>query len=87
MALRLWEELGNKNMDVSTLSRVITGHRLFTFDQVQAFCQVLNLSDSDRHRLKYALTKDLAIRYGLDLEMFYPESPDFDYLRTLLELG
>lgn len=65
VAFQIWEKLGYKNFDVSTLSRIINGKRLFTSEQLDIFANVLNISESKRKDLQEALNIDLLSRYGI----------------------
>jgi len=66
LAIELWEKLGYKGIDSSSLSRVIKGERLFTAEQLEIFCQVLNINNSNSEELKSALEIDMLTRYGMN---------------------
>jgi len=61
-------------MDPSTLSRVIHGERLFTAEQLNAFCQVLKLEASESHILWEALSEEIFHRFGFEND--YLVNPD-----------
>lgn len=66
LAFEMYERLGFKDIDASTLSRVINGKRLFTKRQLECFCDVLQLKQSDREELFVALQKDLLLKKGVE---------------------
>ncbi|HZZ98969.1 MAG TPA: hypothetical protein VFG51_03485 [Candidatus Saccharimonadia bacterium] len=65
LALSMWEYLGFAGMDASTLSRVISGERLFTPKQIEAFGRVLYLSESEIQLIHRAVYKDQLLRAGI----------------------
>lgn len=69
LALVMWESLGFRKVDSSVLSRVIHGERLFTPEQLEAFCTVLSLSKNEQYYLSACLRADHAIRLGVDSEL------------------
>lgn len=62
LAVAMWEKLGYKKMDESILSKVINGKRLFTKQQLNAFCKVLNLKQWEIRSLQRALMQDILVR-------------------------
>lgn len=64
LALQMGDEL-NFCFDGAGLSRILSGKRLFTAVQLDAFCKVLNFSDDERVLLYKALAKDLLQRAGI----------------------
>lgn len=78
LAMQMWERLGFRGMDASTLSRIINGRRLFTYRQLEVFCQILRLSPKDRLGLKNKLIEATLSRHSLkssfnDFNDFYKE--------------
>jgi hypothetical protein len=67
LALAMWEESGFCSMDGSVLSKVLSGKRLFTPQQLNSFCNVLNITGSDREYLFYCLHRDYCRRNGIVL--------------------
>jgi hypothetical protein len=65
----MWEQLGYSNAHPSVLSRVVGGKRLFTFEQLETFCDVLDLEDGQREDLRNALIEDLYAKEGVDLNL------------------
>ncbi len=63
LALEIWTELGYKGMDASLLSRILHGERLFTKDQLDAFCKILGLQETEKYVLESALGKDLLCKH------------------------
>lgn len=61
MAFQLEMETGFEQVDPSVLSKVINGKRLFNHDQLNVFCDVLEVSDEDRWRLKTALHEEMIL--------------------------
>lgn len=53
-------------IEPSSLSRVISGERLFTADQARAFCDLLHLDDRACWKLRDVLATDLCERAGLE---------------------
>lgn len=53
----------------SILSKAINGHRLLTDWQVEAFCQVLGLTEAQRWRLSYAIAQDKCTAAGVDIHL------------------
>jgi tetratricopeptide (TPR) repeat protein len=87
LALEIWEQLGERDMDTSTLSRVLSGERLFTGEQLKAYCNILNLKSQEEIKLKKALDRDLNDRYGLDIPINIPENPEIDFFRSSVKLA
>jgi len=63
MALEMWTELGNADMDPSILSKVINGERLFSGRQLKAFCKILSLNTNFEYLLEESIGKDLSFRH------------------------
>ncbi len=63
LALEMWTVLGYKGMDPSLLSRIIHGERLFTKEQLFAFCTTLGLNEIEKYSLENALGKDLLYKH------------------------
>lgn len=55
LAWEMWERLGYQGIDPSVLSRVVNGSRLFTSDQLFAFCHLLKLSKTEVAKLEQIL--------------------------------
>ncbi|MBI2051494.1 hypothetical protein HYT33_01900 [Candidatus Roizmanbacteria bacterium] len=71
LALEMWGVMGYRGIDASILSRVVSGYRLFTPQQFDAFCTVLQLEKKEREHLEYALYLDNIERYGISLPPFH----------------
>lgn len=67
LSLEIWEQLGYKSLDSSVLSKVLSGKRLFSPEQLQAFCKVLDLSEQQYRELFNALHEDLMKKHGFPL--------------------
>lgn len=80
LSLKIWEKLNYHNMDSSLLSRVINGKRLFTNEQLHAFCDVLQIPLSETEDLIFALQQDQYQRYGFDTYYRYNTSDIIDLL-------
>ena len=65
LAWEMWEKLGFHGVDASVLSKVLHSKRLFTPQQLEAFCYILNLGKAERNRLESALQQDILTRCGL----------------------
>lgn len=63
LALEMWTELEYKGMDPSLLSRIIHRERLFTKEQLFAFCTILGLNEIEKYSLENALGKDLLYKH------------------------
>ncbi len=66
LALEMWTKMGHSGVDPSTISRVIKGQRLFTKEQLIAFCAILNLKNHQKFDLLSALEQDYLARFGLN---------------------
>lgn len=66
LALEMWERLGYQGVDPSVLSRVLKGERLFTFRQLEVFCETLSLSGRVHLSLRECLYVDMCSRMGLE---------------------
>lgn len=64
LALEIWEELGESDIDSSVVSRVIKGERLFSFRQLAVFCNVLDVPQSERNLLFSLLEREILKREG-----------------------
>lgn len=80
LALELWQRLGYKGIDASSLSRVINGKRLFTIQQLEAFCRIIALKKQERDQFFLALEEDYLRRYGLKL---YPSFSSDDIINLI----
>jgi tetratricopeptide (TPR) repeat protein len=80
LAFDLW-------IDVSTLSRVLSGERLFTPKQLDAFCKKLKLNSKTINKLENALQEDISIRYGLKSNINYSKFPNIDFLNNAVDLA
>lgn len=69
LALEMWERLGYRGADSSTISRVIGGDRLFTKTQLYCFCSVLNIRSLQKAKLEDLLIESLVKRMGLNPNM------------------
>lgn len=81
LALEMWDRLGYQGIDASTLSRVINGHRIFTKEQVDVFCETLNLKIYEKRGLFEAQEQDYLKKLG-----FAPHSTNqsiFDLINLL----
>ncbi|MBI1982023.1 hypothetical protein HYU45_00085 [Candidatus Daviesbacteria bacterium] len=81
LALELWQRLGYRGIDSSSLSRIINGKRLFTVEQLGTFCMILSLMKRQKDELFLALEEDYLLRYGLKL---YPSSSSLHDVIDLL---
>lgn len=70
LALEMWERLRYKEVDPSVLSRVLRGVRLFSPKQTKIFCEILQLSESERQDVENLLYLELNKRYGLEESFF-----------------
>ena len=69
VALEMWERLGFSDMDVSTLSRVLKGERIFTIDQLEVFCELIKIRERKKEMLAGALGFDVHKRYGFKIDL------------------
>lgn len=60
---------GRKWFEPSSLSRVLSGDRLFTAHQLDAFCQVLRIYGEARWNLECAVVQDYIERLGFDFDL------------------
>lgn len=67
LAIEMWERLNYSEIDASVISRVIHGERLFSPKQLEVFCDVLDATDTQRHKLRNALWEDCYAKHGIDL--------------------
>lgn len=81
LSVLMWEILEYKEIDSSVLSRVIHGHRLFTYRQLEAFCKALFLQEIERMELKYALSQDILLRSNINTDSFRVANSIFDFAR------
>lgn len=79
LALKMWERLNYQGIDTSVLSRVINGQRLFTFKQLEVFCEILRITSQEYRQLKESLLLDIYNRYHLDFQYY-----EFDFLDSLI---
>lgn len=63
LSLEMWTELGYHGMDSSLLSRTLNGERLFTIEQLNTFCRILRLNETEKYSLKNGLGKDLLFKH------------------------
>ncbi|MBI4129972.1 hypothetical protein HY468_01505 [Candidatus Roizmanbacteria bacterium] len=85
LALVMWERLGFVEIDASVLSRVLRGERLFTPRQLQTFCDLLTISQSDREYLFYCLHLDQCSLFGVKLEeTFFSHDDVYDFLQKVV---
>lgn len=80
LSILMWEILEYKEVDSSVLSRVIHGQRLFTYKQLEAFCEALSLQEKEKIELKYALSQDILLRSNIT-DIFRVEDSIFDLAR------
>lgn len=76
MALHMWQELGFKKVDVSVLSRVLSGEREFTPQQLFMFCKILNLPTEEVEHLFHSLTLDYWKRDGVWIDQPFIPTKD-----------
>ncbi|MFZ5377003.1 MAG: hypothetical protein ACOZAN_05085 [Patescibacteria group bacterium] len=62
LAFEIWEILGNRSFELSTFSRILSGERLFTEEQLLAFAQAMNLSSLETAGLIESSMKDFLQR-------------------------
>ena len=77
LSLQMWEDLSFSQIDASVTSRVISGERLFTQQQLEVFCKILKLSNQETEILFNCLNRDLCKRHNIDLDLFYISNNDF----------
>lgn len=81
LALKLWEQLNFESIDASVLSKVLNGQRLFTFKQLEVFCELLKINSTFKKYLFECLLFDISNRSGFK-QNFYA-SNDKSYLNLL----
>jgi len=72
LALEMWEKANFTGIDQSSLSRIVSGERLFTIKQMRDFCYILKLNKIQERDLYFALQEDYLKRFNLN----------FDYLNN-----
>ncbi|MCB0188478.1 MAG: sigma-70 family RNA polymerase sigma factor [Caldilineaceae bacterium] len=60
------------SIDPGILSKAINGRRLLSDWQVDAFCQALDLTESQRYELTFAIMQDRGVNAGLDIQLAMP---------------
>jgi hypothetical protein len=93
LAVQMWERLEYKEIDSSVLSRVIHGQRLFTYKQLEVFCEALSLQEKEKTELKYALSQDILSRSNINTDIFrgrnstfYLDRDNYDHIPNILKL-
>lgn len=81
LSVVMWEVLKYKEVDSSVLSRVIHGQRLFTYRQLEVFCEALSLQEKEKIELKYALSQDVLLRSNINADIFRGGKSIFDLAR------
>lgn len=76
LSLMIWEDLGFTNMDPSTLSRVISGIRLFTPAQLKSFCKILCINSIEQEFLFYTLTQDYIEKQDVHVNSLFLSTDD-----------
>lgn len=66
LALEMWEKANYAGIDQSSLSRIVSGKRLFTINQMKDFCDILKLNKTQEGDLYLALQEDYLKRYNLN---------------------
>lgn len=82
----MWEELNFSQVEPSVLSRVISGSRLFTQSQLEVFCGILDISESERDYLYTCLREDICQRQGITRTVRLSISNELDVVAYLLTL-
>lgn len=82
-AITLWEKLGFTQVDISVLSRVLKGERLFTPVQLEAFCEILKLSPSEAAYLFRCLSQDYLLKGGVKSPALFESTSVVDTLDFL----
>lgn len=82
LALEMWVKLGNQSMDPSVLSKCLRGKRQFTPKQLQAFCEVLNISRTDSLQLHNSLRESILERSGVDTSVTVYEQILYDAVKA-----
>lgn len=83
LALKIWEQLGFTGIDSSVLSKILSGQRLFTTNQLRTFCHILHLDQVDTNYLYECLFFDMSNRFGFKQD-FYDRNDKF-YLELLTQ--
>lgn len=68
MAWRM-SEVGQCEIEPSSLSRILSRDRLPTLCQLKAFCDVLDLSEQEKWELEYATIRDYCERDGFEFDL------------------
>lgn len=68
LALEMWERLGYQQIDPSVISRVLSGERLFTPQQLKIFVAIIGVPNYKRKLLYRQLLKDVASRFGEEID-------------------
>ncbi len=63
VAFAMWDRLEFSQIDPAALSRVLSGQRLFTKRQLEAFCDVVGIDDNERQHLTELLIVALLERH------------------------
>ena len=75
----------NSNFDPASLSRVVSGKRLFTMSQLHVFCAVLRLSKSERLILTKSLAISVLARAHIKRTLLYKKSLYTQFLEFLIK--
>lgn len=76
LSLEMSERLGFKEIDASVISRVLTGERVLTQQQLCVFCKILKLKKSEETNLKLSLHSEIYSKFqgrfllNIDLDQF-----------------
>lgn len=65
LSLEMWSYLGNQGFDVSILSKVVNGKRLFSYDQLNAFSKILDIKNFELVLLKKSLMAGVLSKFSL----------------------
>lgn len=86
IAMRMWQELGYTKIDPSVLSRVLSGKRVFTPQQLLILCNVLNLKHVEMEYLFHCLTLDHWEREGVSIkQVFLPTQGIVELLEAYIQ--
>jgi len=85
LALEMWERLGFHDIDPSVLSRVITGERSFTPQQLEIFSNILAIPRSEVSSLKTEYCRDLLSQSKVDENFIDSITYQTDYIDQNLE--
>jgi len=80
LAWEMWERLGYKEIDPSVISRVLRGERLFTYKQLNSFCEILKLRSQESISLKTYLFWDLNQKFGNNIDFITQTDKSFTSL-------